>query len=201
MSEPIIVSFESVSVTKNGHKCYTTVEGHKYYVNKDKAITPVLNGQSKILVSVQDIGGKKLHWINWAGSVKSEDVHVPKPISAPMPPKTQANTSNSVPTAKTQSKYTNEDKQAFKAKSDQIRQIAALNNAVGMVQACASSSNESHFTGLSIAEVVKYWKTLQNQFFKDYYKLLSGGDKTSPTGIEIAEEVTSEEYNSGELME
>jgi hypothetical protein len=201
MSEPIIVVFESVSVTKNGHKCYTTVEGQKYYVNKDKAITPVLNGQSKILVSVQDIGGKKLHWINWAGAVKGEDIHVPKPISAPIPPKTQANTPNPVPTTKTQSKYSPEDKEAFKAKSDQIRQIAALNNSVGMVQACAESSNDGHFAGMSIAEVVKYWKNLQNQFYKEYYSQLSVGDKTSPSGIEVAEEVTSEEYNSGEEMD
>jgi hypothetical protein len=201
MSEPIIVVFESVSVTKNGHKCYTTVEGQKYYVNKDKAITPVLNGQSKILVSVQDIGGKKLHWINWAGAVKGEDLHTPKPISAPIPPKTAVNTSNQVPTNKTQSKYSPEDRKAFEAKSDQIRQIAALNNSVGMVQACAESSNDGHFAGMSIAEVVKYWKNLQNQFYKEYYSQLSVGDKTSPSGIEVAEEVTSEEYNSGEAMD
>lgn len=202
MSEPIIVTFEETGLTKNGHKVYTTIEGQKYYVNKDKNIQITLHTPAKLLCSVQDIGGKKLYWINWAESVKSEDAHVPKPISAPMPPKTIANTSNPAPTAKTQSKYTDEDKQAFKAKSDQINKIAALNNAVNMVLACSNSSNESHFTGMKISEVVKYWKDLQRTFEKEYYNQLSGNAGVSEKqsipddGIEVAEE-----YNSGELME
>lgn len=207
MSEPIIVSFEETGLTKNGHKVYTTIEGQKYYVNKDKNIQITLHSPAKLLCSVQDIGGKKLHWINWAGPADQADQHTPKPITQPMPPKTSANMANPVPTAKTQSKYTDEDRKAFDAKRDQINHIAAMNNAVGMINACARSSNEGHFTGMNIAEVVKYWKDLERSFEKEFYARLSGnsgvGKNTSNAGdgIEVAEDVTSEEYNSGEAMD
>lgn len=199
MSESIIVNFESQTITQSGHTCYHTVDGKKYYVNKSKTIPIPLNTDTKILCSVQDIGGKKLHWINWAGPVGEPQ----EPNKASKQPANTPKIEQNVPKIESKpvqaSKYSEADKQAFKAKSEQIRDISALNNSVGMVQACSNSITDSHFANMKIAEVVKYWKDLQNTFYKEYKNQLSSEYKQS--GIEVSEEVTSEEYNSGEDME
>lgn len=209
MSEPIIVVFESIELAQSGsgNKVCKTIDGKQFIIKKDKNLSFPLHTPVKVLAGEQKIGNRTQYWINWVGNVDSVDQHIPKPMTAPMPPKPQEKASNLPTQAKNTSKYTNDDIKAFRAKDDQIRQIAALNNSVGMVQACANSSNDGHFTGMSIAEVVKYWKNLQNSFYKEYYNQLSGNSGSSEkqsipgSGIEVAEEVTSEEYNSGEEMD
>lgn len=199
MSDSIIVIFETLNLTKTGNKVAQTVEGHKYYIGKDKQISFPLHTPVKILISTTVKEGKKFNWINWAGSVAAADVHTPKQISAPMPPRTIENTAIMPSKPAVTSKYTEEDRKAFEANKEQMRQSTALNNSVTMTDIVfRNKTNEDKTT---ILERAKQVKEVQNMFYKDYYKLLGGGDKASQSGIEVAEEVTSEEYNSGELMD
>ena len=205
--DPIIEIFETINLTKTGNKVIKTIDGKSYYIGKDKQISFPLHTPVKILYSAVDNGGKTFNWINWAGVADSSDKRTTKPITPPMPPITIENTVSLPSTPKIVSKYASEDIKAFKAKDDQIRQSVALNNSVLMATSSISALDKSQFAGLGLAEVAKRVKDLQGQFYKDYYKQLSGNDGSLSSasiagyGIEVAEYVTGPEYNSGELID
>lgn len=180
MSDTIIETFESLNLTQSGNKVATTIDGRKYFINKKHfaKINFPMNEPVALLISVQDMNGRKINWINWAGRPKTSTESV-KPT--PEAPKNEQKATILV------SKYSEEDKTAFEANKAQMRRSCALNNSVDMACALAQSLK---FNGLNDSEVKLYLDTERKRYYEEFLKLLEG---VKPVKGQNEEELVSDE--------